>query len=165
MIQDLIQRLSIVQQTTSRLVLRELPLLDWGATFILLIVALLLSIAEFWTSAGIAILIAFYFIFAGRMRVLEFDAGMGKLLIHYQTPLKRDTVSDIDLHTVQRAYLFKGDDNGTQIILVRRDGEELGISVYSQEMTPWKEPIVIAINAILHEAHKDAISTSEMPEF
>lgn len=161
MIQDVVQRLSIIQQTSSRLVLRELPLLDWSATFILLISALLLSVAEFWISAVIAVLIAFYFIFAGRLRIIEFDASLSTMLIHYQTPFKRHTVNELNLDTLQRAYLFRGDDNGTQIILVRRDGEEFGISVYSEDSSDWKEPIVIAINAILYEAHKEDTETSD----
>ena len=62
---------------------------------------------------------------------------------------------------LHRAYLYTGDDDGTQIILVRRDGEEFGISVYSDDPSPWKEPIVVAINGILNEAHKTETSTSE----
>ncbi|MEO1290581.1 MAG: hypothetical protein AAFV93_22795 [Chloroflexota bacterium] len=162
MIQGVIQRLSIAEQTASRLVLRELPLLDWGAGFLLVIVALMLSINSFWTSAVLALAIALYFLLAGRVRLIEFDISAGTMQIHYQTPLKRNTVNTIKLETIQRAYLYTGDDDGTQIILVRRDGEELGISVYSDDIASWKEPIVVAVNAILYEAHKDKRATSEV---
>ncbi|MEM9955664.1 MAG: hypothetical protein AAF846_28950 [Chloroflexota bacterium] len=160
MIQGVVQRLSIAEQTSSRLVLCELPLLDWGAGFLLVIVALMLSINSFWTSAVLALAIALYFLLAGRVRLIEFDISAETMQIHYQTPLKRNTVNTIKLETIQRAYLYTGDDEGTQIILVRRDGEELGISVYSDDIASWKEPIVVAVNAILYEAHKT--STSEV---
>lgn len=148
------QKLTITRQTETHLVLRELPLLDYGIAFVVLITSLILLVANFWISAGIAAVIALYFIFQGKMRLICFDADAGKMLIHYQTPLKKETVSDIQLSDIQRAYLFKGDDEGTQIILLRGDAEEMGISAYSNDMTPWKDDIVIAINAILHEAYK-----------
>lgn len=148
------QKLTITRQSETQLVLRELPLLDYGIAFVVLITGLILLVANFWISAGIAAVIALYFIFQGKMRLICFDTDAGKILIHYQTPLKKETVSDIELSDIQRAYLFKGDDEGTQIILLRGDAEEMGISAYSSDMNPWKEDIVIAINAILHEAHK-----------
>jgi len=153
--QGILQRLNIIEQTETRLVLRELPLFDYAVAFALIITALILSVASFWYSAGIAAVIALYFILQGRVRLIIFDADAGGMLIHYQTPLRKETVSAIELREIQRAYLFKGDDMGTQIILVQVDGEEMGISIYSNDMNPWKDDIVIAINAILHEAHRD----------
>ena len=44
MIQGVIQRLSIVQQSDLRLMLREYPLLDWGIAFALCMLALALFV-------------------------------------------------------------------------------------------------------------------------
>ncbi|MGJ3238674.1 MAG: hypothetical protein ACFE0Q_08215 [Anaerolineae bacterium] len=155
MIQGVIQRLKIVYETDTRLVLRELPLLDWAAAFMLVLIGLGLSLFDFWVSAVLAAGLAFYFVLQGRVRLIEFDAPTARMIVQYRTPFSQSIASDIDLYTVHRAYLFKGDDGGTQVILVRADGEELGISVYSSDPSPWKEAVVIAINALLHEVHKD----------
>jgi hypothetical protein len=153
--QGVIQRLAIVQQTETRLVLRELPIFDWAIAFALVITALILSIAQFWISALIAVAVGIYFILQGRVRLIIFDVSTAKMTVQFRSPLNKQNISEIFLSEIQRAYLFKGDDAGTQIILVRVDGEEMGMSTYSNDMSPWKEDIVIAITAILHEAHKD----------
>lgn len=155
MLHGIIQRLQIIYQTDDKLILRELPLLDWGLAFFLAITTLILVISEFWVSAGVAGGVALFFILQGRTRIITFDADANFMRIDYQTPLQKQVINEIPLQNIQRAYLYKGDDDGTQIILVHTDGEELGISVYSRDVTIWKDDIVIAINAVLHEAHKD----------
>ena len=156
MIQGVIQRLIIVQQSEGRLLLREYPLLDWGIAFALFTLALALSVANFLVSAVIAGGIGIYFLLTGRVRTIDFDTSRGKILTSYQTPISNQAVSDIPLDDIQHAYLLKGDDAGTQIILVRTDGEELGISVYSNDIASWKDDIVIAINAVLFTAHQQS---------
>ena len=151
----ILQRLNIIEQTDRRLVLRERPLLDYLVGFALVVGALLVWIAGLRAIPGIALALALYFIVQGRVRLIVFDSDTGKMLIHYQTILKKEVASEINLNEIKRAYLFKGDDMATQIILVRVDAEEMGLSVYSNDINPWKDDIVIAINAILHEAHRD----------
>lgn len=155
MLHGVIQRLQIIHQTDDKLILRELPLLDWGLAFFLAITTLVLVISEFWVSAGVAGGVALFFILQGRMRLITFDADANFMRIDYQTPLRKQVINEIPLQNIQRAYLYKGEDDGTQIVLVHIDGEELGISIYSRDVTIWKDDIVIAINTILHEAHKD----------
>ena len=155
MLHGVIQRLRIIHQTDTTLILRELPLLDWGLAFFLAITSLILVISQFWTSAGVAAGVALFFILQGRTRLITFDADTNFLNIEYQTPLRKQVINELPLQNIQRAYLYKGDDDGTQIVLVHIDGEELGISVYSRDVNIWKDDIVIAINTILHEAHKD----------
>lgn len=151
----ILQRLSIIQQTETKLTLRELPLSDWAIVFALLIIGAMIAIAGFLTTSGIAFGLALFFLFQGKIRLIDFDADTGNMTITYQSLLKKETVSQIELAMIQRAYLYRGDDGGTQIILVSADGEESGISVYSNDMQDWKEPIVIAINAVLFEALKN----------
>mgnify|MGYP000580547534 CR=1 FL=1 len=151
----ILQRLTIIHQTENRLVLRELPLSDWAIVFALGIIATIIAIAGFSITAGIGFAVAVFFVFQGKIRLIDFDVASGTMTINYQSPLKKETVSQIKLDTIQRAYLYRGDDGGTQIILVSVDGEESGISVYSSDMQDWKEAIVVAINAVLFEAHKD----------
>lgn len=152
--QGIVQRLSIIQQTEKQLVLRELPLFDYAIAFVLIIIGMMLLIAKFWISAGIATVIALYFMAQGKRRMIHFDVDAGKMSIYYQTLLKKETVSDIQIRDIQDAYLYQGDDGGTQIILRGTDAEEMGISAYSNDMTLWKEDIVIAINTILHQRIK-----------
>ena len=155
MLHGISQRLQIIHQTDDKLILRELPLLDWGLAFFLASTTLILVISEFWVSAGVAGGVALFFILQARTRIITFDADANFMRIDFQTPLQKEVINEIPLQNIQRAYLYKGDDDGTQIILVHTDGEELGISVYSRDVTVWKDDIVIAINAVLHEAHKD----------
>ena len=48
MLHGVIQRLRIIHQTDTKLILRELPLLDWGLAFFLAITSLILVISQFW---------------------------------------------------------------------------------------------------------------------
>ena len=155
MLQGVIQRLYIIEQSKTRLSLREYPLLDWAVAFLLAVTVIILMIADFQISAGVAGGVALFFIIQGRIRTITFDADSDTMQISYQSPLRKQVATEILLHDIQRAYLYKGDDEGTQIILVHIKGEELGISVYSEDISVWKDDIVIAINAILYEAHKD----------
>ena len=155
MLQGVIQRLYIIEQSKTRLSLREYPLLDWAVAFLLAVTVIILMIADFQISAGVAGGVALFFIIQGRIRTITFDADSDTMQISYQSPLRKQVATEILLHDIQRAYLYKGDDEGTQIILVHVNGEELGISVYSEDISVWKDDIVIAINAILYEAHKD----------
>lgn len=148
--QGIFQRLSITQQTDRQLLLRELPLFDYAIAFVLVIIGMMLLVGKFWISAGIATVIALYFVVQGKRRMIYFDVDAGKMLIHYQTLLKKETVSELELGDIQDVYIYQGDDGGTQIILRGTNAEEMGISAYSNDMTPWKEDIVMAINATLH---------------
>ncbi|GAB5492064.1 MAG: hypothetical protein Phog2KO_22790 [Phototrophicaceae bacterium] len=155
MLQGVIQRLYIIRQSDTQLNLREYPLLDWAVAFFLGIIVIILMIADFQISAGVAGGVALFFIIQARIRTINFDTDSNIMQIGYQSLLRQQVATEILLSDIQRAYLYKGDDEGTQIILVHVKGEELGISVYSEDISVWKDDIVIAINAILYEAHKD----------
>lgn len=161
MFQDVIQRLFIVQQTKTRLVLRELPLLDWIIAFGLTMIGLVMSFWGFWLSTGIAGAIACYFIIQGQVRMIYFDVAEEGMAVSIQTPFSKETVNAVKLDEIRRSYLFRGDDDGSQIVLVHQSGEESGISVYSEDLSNWKEPIVIAINGILHEYRKQQEESEE----
>lgn len=143
-------------ESDTQLVLQEFPVVDYMAAAALTLLTLTLSIAGTWISAALAGGVALFFALQARVRVITFDLSSDSMLITANTPLSSQVLSSEDLATIQRAYLFKAEDGNSQIVLVRLDGEELGLSVYSQdsEMRPWKEPIVIAINKILHAARK-----------
>jgi hypothetical protein len=100
-------------------------------------------------------LLGIFFVMQGRIRVIRFDADANTMTVEYVYLYKRIHASTKPLHEISRAYLDKADDDSTQIILVDVTGEEAGLSVYSRDIRPWKEEIVIAINTVLHEAHKD----------
>lgn len=154
LLNGILQRLSIIEQTDSRLVLRELPLLDWGLAFLLLLITAILWISNLGISAVISLALAFFLVLQSRVRLIIFQTSPNLMQIFLQSPLQSRVVNEISLHQINRAYLHK-DDSGSQIILVQTDGSEMGLSVFSHELRDWKEPIVIAINAILHNAHKD----------
>ena len=151
----ILQKLSILQRSDERLVLRELPLLDWLMSLVILLFALIMWIAGSTITMVIAIAIALFLVLQARVRLIIFTTEPNLMQVHLQSPLKRQLVSEVSLHHISRAHLKKDDLGASQIILVQTDGEELGLSVYSKDMNEWKEEIVIAINEILHNAHRD----------
>lgn len=156
-INGVLQRLYITSESDTQLVLQEFPVVDYVAAAALTLLTLILSIAGTWISAALAGGVALFFVLQARVRTIKFDLATDSMVITANTPISSQVLSSEDLAAIQRAYLFKADDGNSQIVLVRVDGEELGLSVYSQdsEMRPWKEPIVIAINKILHAARKN----------
>jgi hypothetical protein len=149
------QKMNILYMSDSRLVLRELPLLDWLVALVILLAALIMWIASLTISAVIAIAVALFMVLQAHLRLVVFTTEPNLMQVLFQSPLRSRLTDEISLHEISRAYLKKDDLGGTQIILVKTDGEEMGLSVYSKDLRDWKEEIVIAINAILHEAHKN----------
>ena len=155
MINGVLQRLRIVEFTDTLLILRELPLLEWVGAGILFILALSLALFQFWITAIAALILGVLFAAQARMRVVRFDADTNLMTVEFVYLYKRVPVESKFLHEISRAYLEKADDGSTQIVLVDVTGEKMGLSVYSQDVRPWKDEIVVAINTVLHEAHRD----------
>ncbi len=153
---DLFQRLTIIENRPDRLVLQEQPLIDWLVALLLVVIGANIALFfQLWLSFATALVVAIIFVVRARMRIITFDAPSDLLTVEYRSFTERRIVLEKPLHEISRAYLQKEDDGSTQIVLVDVLGGEMGLSAYTQESTPWKEPIVIAINAVLHEAHKD----------
>lgn len=155
MIFGVLQKLNILNQTNTELVLREQPLLEWLVAGVLFIVAINLALFEFWWTTGAAILMAIYTAARAQTRLIHIDANQNTLVISLNSLLRSQEVAQELLSDISRAYLHKDENGATQIVLVRVDGEEMGLSVYSKDTKPWKEEITIAINTVLHEAHRD----------
>jgi hypothetical protein len=149
------QKMSIIQMSDSRLVLRELPLLDWLMALVILAASAVMWIASLNVTAVIALAISLFMVLQARVRLLIFTTEPNLMQVLFQSPLQSRKVIELSLHQVSRAYLQKDELGGSQIILVQTDGDEMGLSVYSRDVKDWKEEIVIAINTILHNAHKD----------
>jgi hypothetical protein len=150
-----LQRLSIIEQSSQRLVLRELPLMEWLFAGALFLTAINLAFFDLWITAMITVVIALAYSLQTRLRLIVFDVASGTIQVWYQYPLKQKMVNQERLDEISRAYLSQDDTGATQIVLVKTNGLEMGLSVYSQDVKNWKEVVVIAINAILHEAHRD----------
>jgi hypothetical protein len=155
MISGILQRLTIIEFTDIRLVLRELPFLEWLLAGILWIAAINFVLFGLWATAVAALLLGGYFVLQAHIRTIIFDADTNLMTVENMTLFNREVVSVKELHEISRAYLEKDDDGSTQIMLVDVVGDEMGLSVYSRDMRPWKEDIVVAINTVLHQAHKD----------
>lgn len=155
MIFGVLQKLNIIQQTQTKLVLREQPLLEWFGAGGLLLLATNLAFLNFWLTASAAVVLALFVAAQARTRIIRFDAVHNQLTINLNSLFSKQQVMSEVLNEIARAYLHQDDGGSTQIILVRADGKELGLSVYSRDAQPWKETITIAINAVLHEAHRD----------
>lgn len=154
MIQGVLQRLQILEQSDGKLVLRELPLLDWLVASVIVLFGIGAAIGALWLTALVALIIAALFVLMARTRIILLSAEDNMLQVRYQSPLRSSTVLQMGLHELSRAYLREDDDGSTQIMLVTVMGEEWGLSVYSRDLRPWKDDIVIAINAVLHQEHK-----------
>lgn len=154
MLAGILQKLTIIDTTDERLLLREYPLLDWVVVAALFILAANMAILNIWITAVAGVTLGMFFWLRARTRYILFDVAEDLLLVEHHSILQQETVLRVPLEHISRAYLHKADDGSTQIILVNDVGEEMGLSVYSRDMQPWKEEIVIAVNAILHTAHK-----------
>lgn len=155
MIQSVLQRLTIIYQTDARLVLHEQPILDWVIAASLTLTACVMFIAEFWITGLMALGFAAFFFLQAQTRVITFDTDPNLMCVRFQGWLGQRRISELSLHSISRAYLYRGEDGGAQIILTMTDGEEIGLSGYSSDAAAWHEQVVLAINGILHSAHKD----------
>lgn len=149
MIHGVIQRLRIIRHTPSYLLMREYPLLEW-----LMVAAVLFGVVNtallglYLTAVG-ALVIGIVIALVSRIRVVEFDAPAGEMRVSWRYVLMQRHANTIPLDRIMRAYLMKNDDDYTQVIIVTTEGE-MGLSVHSKDLHPWKEDIVFAINEVLH---------------
>ena len=154
MINGVLQQLTIVESTPTRLVLREQPLLSWLIAAILTVLAICLLIFQLYTTASIAFVIAGVFLLDAHSRVIYFDAAASTMTIDLVYLYTRLTVNTLELHQLAEAYLHTADDGHTQIILADVMGNKSGLSVYSRDVRPWKAEIVTAINTLLENVQQ-----------
>jgi hypothetical protein len=152
-INGVLQRLTIVEASPTRLFLREQPLLSWLITTVLAVIALSLLIFQLYGTAFLALVIAGVFLLDAYSRIITFDAVANTMTIDHVYLYKRQRVNILELHQLSEAYLHTTDDGHTQIILIDNTGNEFGLSVYSRDVRLWKAEIVTAINTVLREAH------------
>jgi len=155
MVFGVLQRLTIIEQSACRLTLRELPLMEWVIVAVLLIIGINLALLNLWITAAASVLVALLIIAQARVRYISFDADEDTLEIYFQSLLQHKQVSAYRLKDITRAYLKKDEREYSQIILLATNGDEMGLSVYSRDVSDWKSEIVLAINTLLHEAHRD----------
>jgi hypothetical protein len=155
MIQTVFQRLIIIYQSDARLVLREQPIFDWVIVATLTLIAFIMFIAQFWVTGILAIGFAAYLILQAKTRLVSFDTDPNLMTVILKNLLSQQIANEVSLYSISRAYLFRGEDGGSQIILTLTDGEELGLTNYFKDAAVWQEEVVLAINGILHKAHKD----------
>lgn len=161
MIESILHRLNIIEQTKARLVLRELPLLDWLFAAITFVVVSNLAIFQLWITAVVGVIIATVILFRAQTRDIVFDAASGTMKVYMRSYLGTVEANSFDLDRIDRAFLRHDEDDATQVILVAR-GSQMGLSVYSRDPQGWKEDIVLAVNAFLHEYRQlQAKSTQE----
>lgn len=143
-----IQRLTIIEQAATRLVLREQPRLEWLAALVLLICSVI-PFAMNLTITGVATLAA-AIIVAGRARTRDiiFDRDAGTMTITFRNAIQKQIANEMPLIDIQRAYLKEDDTGSSQIILATVHGES-GLSVYSKDVTDWKTDILEAVNGFL----------------
>lgn len=143
-----IQRLTIAEQTATRLILREHPRLEWLAALALLL-GTVIPLAMNLTFTAVATLAAAILV-AGRARTRDIilDQETGKMTITFQNVLGKRTANEFPLSEIQQVYLKTDERGSSQIILVMEKGES-GLSVYSKDATDWKNGIVDAVNQFL----------------
>jgi hypothetical protein len=157
MINGVLQRLTIIESTPTRLVLCEQPLLSWLIVAFLAVLGLCLLIFQLHATAVIAFVIAAIFLLDAHSRIIIFDSAANTMTVDLAYLHKRQHVNTTQLHRLKAAYLHTADDSHTQIILIDVMDNKSGLSVYSRDVRPWKAEIVTAINTLLHEAHKSTV--------
>ncbi|MDQ7026808.1 MAG: hypothetical protein Q9P01_16075 [Anaerolineae bacterium] len=160
MINGVLQPLTIVEISDTRLVLREQPRLAWFIAGILFAIAAILLLFQFWGTAFLAFVIACIFLVDARTRLICFDTHTHTMTVDYVYLYRRKTINVTELHKLGEAYLHTAADGHSQIILIDKMSNEMGFSVYSRDIRPWKEDIVVAINTILRNAQKAPFGVS-----
>jgi hypothetical protein len=152
---SIFQKIDIIEKTKQRLLLRELPRLEWIFAGIVLMLGINMAVLGLNLTAAAAIAMGVVVAIGSRVRVIVFDAVAEEMVVVYQYPLRRLVVNSLQLEDIRRAYLRVADDaeagadGATQVVLVTAQGE-MGLSVYSKDQRPWKEALVFAINEFLH---------------
>ena len=155
MIQSVFQRMMIIHESDEQLILREQPILDWVIAAAMVLTGLIMLIAQFWVTAFLSLAFAGLFFTQASTRTVTFDTDPNMMTILLQSLVGQRLLNEVSLHSISRAYLYRGEDGGMQVVLTMTDGEELGLSGYFKTEVTWQEDIVLAINAILHNAHRD----------
>jgi len=166
MIFGVLQQLRIIVREPGRLLLRELPLLEWLIASLLFIAALNMTYFELHLTALAALAAGILLALLARLREIELDTDSRELRIYYQYPLWRRQVNAISFDQIVRVSLHRADDGATQIILVTHEAD-MGLSVYSRDLRPWKEEVTVAINEVLRQGRRrdeDETPTSEFSE-
>lgn len=151
-INGVLQKLNIIEHNDTRLVLREYPLGEWLGVLALLLTSVNTIFWGFELTAIVAVAAAVVVGARANIRRITFDISDNHMTIHMRSPLRRHMVNQIPLQQIEKAYLSTSKTDHTQIVLVRTTGDEMGLSVYSRDVRPWKDDIVRAINAILQQA-------------
>ena len=153
MISGVLQRLEIVRRAKGYLTLRELPLLEWLIVASLFIASINMAVFNLTLTAVGMLLVGIVIGLMSRMRYIIFDAQADQMSVVYRNLLRQRVVQSMLTEEIVRAYLSQNDDGATQIILVTTQGE-MGLSVYSRDLRPWKEEVVIAINEFLYDTRQ-----------
>lgn len=149
MIFGVLERLFVIHDQPTRLVLREYPLLAWlfGGAFI--IGSGTLAVLGSTVSALMSLVLGAAFFLWAQTRTLTFDRATGQLTVRLWAPLRQSQPLAVALTALQRAAVKPFASGHTQIVLHFQDGRVLGLSVYSSDIADWKTPLVERINAIL----------------
>lgn len=155
MIQSVFQRMMIIHESDAQLILREQPILDWVIAAAMLLTGFIMLIAQFWITGFLSLAFAVLFYVQASTRTVIFDTDPNMMIVELQSLVGQRVLNEVSLHSISRAYLYRGEDGGVQVVLTMTDGEEMGLSSYIKHEVTWQEEIVLAINGLLHGAHKD----------
>jgi hypothetical protein len=144
-----LERLFLVRQTDTTLVLREYPLLAW-----LFGGALIIGTGNLWLLGlhvtAVGALVGGVLIFAlARVRVLTFDREANLFTVRLVAPLRRSTPIQRSLSDLQEVSVAEFESGHTQLVITFADGQEMGLSVFSKDIADWKTPLATAIQAML----------------
>ncbi len=160
---SVLQRLMITENSTQRLVLRELPMMEWLAALVLFNIGVSLTlVAPLW-SAGVATALGLVFALTSRVRYVVFDRAAENMIVFHRDLLGRRQINAVALDDIVSARLYEGDDGGTQVLLMTHDAQH-GLSLYSRGGEDWKEAAVIAINQFIKTDDDDPLPEPE-PEW
>jgi len=143
-----IQRLTIAEQTTERLLLREYPRMEW-LFGLALALGSIIPLAMNLSLTGVATLAAGLLIgLRARRRDILFDRAAGTMTAGYYNVFRGQVVNTIPLMEIKSAYLRVDESGSSQVILLTIHGES-GLTVYSKDVVDWKTPLVDAVNQFL----------------
>lgn len=158
---DLLQRLSIYEQKPTRLVLRELPRLNWFFASLLFLVGFGMMGFQLMPTAVVAVLMGVLVGVSSQTQYIVFDKNEGKMSVIRSRFRQNKTITTIPLEDIKMAFFYVDEEGSSQAVLILSD-DMSGLSTRSRVGEDWKKEVVIAVNKFLN-VDKKSLTKEDLP--
>ncbi|GAB1420472.1 hypothetical protein MASR2M15_05700 [Anaerolineales bacterium] len=143
------QRIEIDQVSAERLLLKELPRLEWAFALLLIVVAIVMGLIGLQLSSVVAFVLSILVVARANSQWWDFDQSARTLHVYRRNTLgRKQTLMTLPLHEIKGAEVHEYDNGSVQVSLIL-DKKEGGISNCDAYGLAWKTEIAAAINGFL----------------